>query len=189
MAQPPEPSPPDDANLDGRDGVDLDDFLILAYNWMIGPREYRCIWIDSWNTGILTEAQCDELIQTCRDNNINTIIPEIRKVGDAYYDSNLEPRATNISPPSFDPLGYLCQIAHDTSGGKKYIEVHAWFVAQRISTSLNLPDGHVLDEHWEYVMRDSSGDTGTTLYLDPGHPGSVDHNVAVILDCFIQIRS
>lgn len=183
MAEPPEIPGPDDANLDGRNGVNLADFAILAYNWMMGPREYRSIWIDSWSAGILTEAQCDDLIQTCRDNNINTIMPEIRKVGDAYYYSNFEPRATNISPPSFDPLGYLCDIAHDTSGGKKYIEVHAWFVAQRISTSLSLPDGHVLSEHWEYVMTDSDGNTSTTLYLDPGHPGSVDHNVAVILDC------
>jgi uncharacterized lipoprotein YddW (UPF0748 family) len=167
-------------------GMDLDDFAILAYNWMMGPREYRSIWIDTWHTGILTADQCDELIQTCRDNNINTIMPEIRKVGDAYYDSNLEPRATNISP-SFDPLGYLCDIAHDTSGGKKYVEVHAWFVAQRISTSSSLPAGHVLLEHPEYVMLNSDGqpsaDGSSTRFLDPGHPGAVDHNVAVILDC------
>jgi uncharacterized lipoprotein YddW (UPF0748 family) len=184
MAQPAEPPSPDDANLDGRNGVNLADFAILAYNWMMGPREYRCIWVDTWQSfyNILDESQCDRLIQTCRDNNINTIMPEIRKVGDAYYESSFEPWATNISK-NFDPLGYLCDIAHDTSGGKKYVEVHAWFVAQRISTSLNLPDGHVLLEHPEYVMTDNTGSTSTTLYLDPGHPGSVDYNVAVITDC------
>jgi uncharacterized lipoprotein YddW (UPF0748 family) len=151
-----------------------------------GPGEYRVIWIDSWNTGILNASQINDLINTCRANNINTIMPEVRKVGDAYYDSNLEPRASNISGgASFDPLDYMIQQAHDTSGGKQRIEVHAWFVMQRIATSTSLPSGHVLRQHPEYVMYDSTGNeyAGSTRYLDPGHPGSVNHNIAVILDC------
>ena len=151
-----------------------------------GPGEYRVLWIDSWNTGFLNASQCLELINTCRANNINTIMPEVRKVGDAYYASNLEPRASNISGGStFDPLGYLIEQAHDTSGGKNRIEVHAWFVMQRIATSTSLPTGHVLARHPEYTMLDSTGNqyAGTTRYLDPGHPGAVNHNIAVILDC------
>ncbi len=149
------------------------------------PREYRCIWADSWGTGFLNQSQADTFIQTCRDNNINTIIPEVRKIGDAYYDSNIEPRATNISGgSSYDPLGYLISSAHDTSGGKKYIEVHAWFVMHRITTGETLDPQHVLSQHPEYVMYDSTGSTGAdTKFLDPGHPGTVDHNVAVIVDC------
>jgi len=150
------------------------------------PAEYRSIWVDSWNTGFLNQFQAQELIQTCRDNNINTVMVEIRKVGDAYYNSDLEPRATNISGGStFDPLGYLIQLAHDTSGGKQRIEVHAWFVMQRITTSgFSVDSQHILAQHPEYVMLDSDGTSGgSTKFLDPGHPGSVDHNIAVILDC------
>ncbi len=151
-----------------------------------GPREYRVIWVDSWNAGILNASQVDDLVATCRANNINTIMPEIRKIGDAYYDSSIEPRATNISGgPSFDPLGYLLQVAHDTSGGKKRIEIHGWFVAQRIWTGGTLPPDHVLSQHPEYIMSDVDGNTSYNgkNYLDPGHPDAVDHNVAVILDC------
>jgi len=154
MNEPPVTPWPYDANLNGRDGVDFADFGILAYNWMKGPLgEYRSIWVDTWNTGILTASQCDNLIQTCRDNNINTVMVE------------------------------LCDIAHDTSGGKKYVEVHAWFVMQRLATSTSLNPQHVLSLHPEYVMTDDSGNTGGTLYLDPGHPGAVEWNVAVIQDC------
>ncbi len=190
------PSSGGEADFDGRGGVGLADFAIFAHNWMLDfAGEYRCVWVDTWNTGILNKSQCDDLIQTCRDANINTVIVEIRKVGDAYYNSALEPRATNISGgSSFDPLAYLLQIAHDTSGGKKYVEVHAWFVAQRISSSWPLPSAHtqgaikhVLHNHPEYVMLNSEGQPSAsgsnTRYLDPGHPGAVDHNVAVVLDC------
>jgi uncharacterized lipoprotein YddW (UPF0748 family) len=169
------------------DGVDFGDLAILASNWMMGPRrEYRCIWADSWNPSFLNQSQAQELVNTCRDNNINTIIVEVRKTGDAYYTSLLEPRATNISGgSSFDPLGYLIQLAHDTTGGKKYVEVHAWFVMQRIAKTGTLPAGHVLLTHPEYKMLSRiGGDTwDSSKFLDPGHPGAVNHNIAVILDC------
>lgn len=184
LATPPQVHP-DSADLNGIDGVNLQDLAILAEEWLIGPPgEYRCIWIDSWNSGFLNASQCNNLIQTCRDNNINTVIVEIRKVGDAYYNSSIEPRATNISA-SFDPLGYLCDIAHDTSGGKKKVEVHAWFVMQRLATSASLNPQHVLSQHPEYAMEDINGNkvSGNSYYIDPGHPGAVDWNVDVIQDC------
>jgi uncharacterized lipoprotein YddW (UPF0748 family) len=150
------------------------------------PSEYRSIWADTWNASILNSSQVRDLIDTCRANNINTVMVEIRKIGDAYYASNIEPRATNISGgASFDPLGYLLEYAHDTSGGKKYVHVHGWFVMHRISKGETLSSMHVLSQHPEYIMTDSTGNTvgNSSRYLDPGHPGSVDHNVAVILDC------
>ena len=155
-------------------------------NYTVGqtvPREYRCIWADSWGTGFLNTSQADIFVQNCRNNNINTIIVEIRKIGDAYYNSGIEPRATNISA-GYDPLGYLISLAHDTSGGKKRIEVHAWFVMHRITTGEILNPQHVLFQHPEYIMLDSTGSSGTgTRFIDPGHPGTVNHNVSVILDC------
>lgn len=151
------------------------------------PRQYRALWADTWNASILNASQVQDIVNTARTHNINTLVVEVRKIGDAYYNSNLEPRATNISGgSSFDPLGYLIELAHDTSGGKRRIDVHAWFVMHRIWTgSGSKPAGHVLVQHPEYRMLDSNGNmtAGTTEYLDPGHPGTVEHNIAVILDC------
>lgn len=150
-----------------------------------GPVEYRCIWADSWGTSFLNASQAQELVDTCRASNINTIIPEVRKIGDAYYNSSIEPRATNISGgPTFDPLGYLIQLAHDTSNGKKRLQVHAWFVMHRISKGETLDTSHVLVQHPEYEMVRSDGTKDSTnRFLDPGHPGTVEWNLAVILDC------
>lgn len=182
------PYPPEPGSVDfnGDTRIDFKDFAILANNGIRigGSGEYRCIWVDIWDPSVRTASQCDALVQLCRNNNINTVIPEVRVYGDAYYQSNLEPRGHRLINDGFDPLGYLIDKAHDTSGGKKYIEVHAWFVMQRsTSSSVPLDDLHVLSQHFEYVMRDSSGNTGSDWYLDPGHPGALDHNVNVILDC------
>lgn len=159
-----------------------------SYTYIVGedaPREYRSIWADSWNRSFLDASQAEEIVNTCRENNLNTIMIEARKIGDAYYKSNIEPRATNISGGlDYDPLGYLIDLAHDTSGGKKYIEVHAWFVMHRITTGESLATSHVLVQNPEYLMLNSDGSGGgSTRYIDPGHPGVVDHNIAVILDC------
>ena len=190
LASAPGATPPE-ADLDGTDGIDMADFAVLAYYWLKGhPGEYRCIWVDSWywNPSFMNPTQAQELIQTCRENNINTVIVEVRKVGDAAYNSNIEPRIESwiSGGPSFDPLGYLIDLAHDTSGGKPYIEVHAWFVAQRIlKADTPYHKDHVLSVHPEYAMEDVNGNkiVDNGYYLDPGHPGAVDWNVAVILDC------
>ncbi len=174
-------------HVEARDTANNVSFSMVE-EYLVGegpPPEYRCIWIDSWNSSFLNPSQAENLVATCRANNINTIIPEIRKIGDAYYDSDLEPRATNISGgPGYDPLQYLIDLCHDTSGGKEYIHVHAWFVMHRISRGETLSPMHVLSQHPEYEMVDSTGNIGAgNRYLDPGHPGTVEHNLAVILDC------
>ncbi|MBN1900361.1 family 10 glycosylhydrolase, partial [Candidatus Sumerlaeota bacterium] len=158
------------------------------YSYVVGeeaPREYRSIWADSWDRSFLNASQAEELVNTCRENNLNAIMIEVRKIGDAYYKSNIEPRATNISGgEDYDPLEYLIDFAHDTSEGKKYIEIHAWFVMQRITKGESLDSSHVLVQHPEYVMLNSEGSPGGSVrFIDPGHPGAVDHNLAVVLDC------
>ncbi|MBN1816562.1 MAG: family 10 glycosylhydrolase [Sedimentisphaerales bacterium] len=189
LSTPPE-FPPNSADFNGSDGIDMADFALLADYWLVGPPgEYRCIWVDSWywNPSFMSPSEADDLIATCRENNINTVIVQVRKVGDAAYNSNVEPRIESWigGGPSFDPLGYLIDIAHDTSGGKPYVQVHAWFVAQRISKLETLHPEHVLSQHPDYVMLDVNGNeiADNGRYIDPGHPGAVDWNVEVILDC------
>jgi len=158
-------------------------------SYQVEKGEYRAIWVDAWGNLFHWPARAEELVQTCRDNNINTIMLQVRKVGDAYYDSSIEPWATNIyGPDDYDPLQYIIDLAHDTSDGQEYIHVHAWFVTQRIDTvgemKQNHPD-HILYQHPEYMMEDDTGSTiySNSYYLDPGHPGTVEWNIDVILDC------
>ncbi len=171
--------------IDDEDNIYTSDTV----SFRIDDNEYRVIWAHSWGRSFLSPSQAEDLVQTCRDNNINTIIIQVRKVGDAYYDSSIEPRATNITGGAdYDPLQYLIELAHDTSDGKPYVHIHAWFVMQRIDTEgvmMQKDPAHVLYNHPEYIMKDDSGNTAHSgsYYLDPGHPGSVEWNIDVILDC------
>ncbi len=178
----------------GTTGAYMADAIILRYvGGDVEPfREFRVIWADSWNESFLNSTQANDLINTARTYNLNAVMPQVRKVGDALYNSAHEPRATNISGGgSFDPLGYLIGLARDTSGGKKRIQVHAWFVMHRIALkSQTLAPQHPLALHpeWEMWARSTTQPPyepvgGTQRYLDPGHPDVVDYNIAVILDC------
>ena len=150
--------------------------------------EFRAIWADSWDEGFRSTTEAQSLIEACRTSNINTIIPEVRKIGDAYYKSSVEPLANNITGgESFDPLGFLIEQAHDTRNGKHRIQVHPWFVMQRVQkTDRPLHPEHILARHPEYEMVKADGTHTDIRYLDPGHPGAVEHNVAVILDCLAK---
>jgi uncharacterized lipoprotein YddW (UPF0748 family) len=143
--------------------------------------EMRALWIDAWGIGYKTAAECAATVETARRYNYNVIIPEVRMRGDAWYESGLEPVSSSL-----DCLSTLIQYAHDTSGGKPYIEVHAWLVANRIwSGSLSAASStHIVNTHPEWLSLNYTGDTvdGSDYYVDPGHPDANDFNSKVYLD-------
>lgn len=141
---------------------------------------YQAMWIYSWGAGILSESQTGDMIGLARANNLNAIFPQVRKTGDAYYISSTEPFASNIEAGYEDPLADIIAKAHDTSGGKQYIEVHAWIVPYRVGGSAT-PPGHVILEHPEWMMADYDG-TVSTVYLDPGIPEVTDYLVDVVTE-------
>ncbi|MCX7919984.1 MAG: family 10 glycosylhydrolase [bacterium] len=166
----------------------LTTFISLTYS---GTPELRSLYIYSWGDGtFLNWTEVSTLVNTARTYHFNAIVPEVRKVGDAYYTSLYEPRANNPAvndpDPTFDALSAMIKLAHDTSGGKKYIEVHAWLVANRIwkGSLSGAPAGHILLTHPEYMMYDSSGATSNSegFYLDPGIPAVQEHQHNVFMD-------
>ena len=164
------------------------DAVRFVYSGTSYPRLYQGMWIYSWGTnyGFYSEADTNEMIAVARNNNVNIIFPEVRKTGDAYYVSTIEPRATNIDPTYTNPLSDIITKAHDTSSGKQRIEVHAWVVPYRVwNTTLGSPPtNHVLNKHPEWIMSDYSGNTldGTSISIDPGIPEVEDYIVDVILE-------
>jgi uncharacterized lipoprotein YddW (UPF0748 family) len=175
---------------------------LLANPYRDKNGKYRAIWVDAYNPGFLSRSEAKKLIDDCRRYNINTVIVEIRKLGDAYYKSNYEPRATNIQDsPDYDPLQYIIDWAHDTSNGKKYIEVHAWFVIYKVmkinnkdaelkmfstsfNTSIRSNPNHILAKHpeWCTISYDGKKDLDDNVFLDPGIPAVTDYTINVIMD-------
>jgi len=167
--------------------------LSLANSYRDKNGKYRAIWIDAYNNGFLSRSEAQKLIDDCRKYNINAVVVEIRKLADAYYKSNYEPRATNIQDsPDYDPLKYIIDLAHDTSNGKKYIEVHAWFVIYKVmkitdkdlDATIRSNPNHILAKHidWITISYDGKKDLDDAVFVDPGVPAVTDYTIKIIMD-------
>jgi uncharacterized lipoprotein YddW (UPF0748 family) len=110
--------------------------------WVAAASEYRAFWVDTWGAGILKQGQVDTLLGVVgttnkgqlRAVNCNAVIIEVRRNCDACYPSSMgEPYMSGLTPANFNALQAVIDAAHDTTGGKKRIEVHCWMVTFRTS--------------------------------------------------------
>lgn len=145
--------------------------------------EFRGFWVDAFNPGFKTPQEVSKLIADAQRSNANAIIAQVRRRGDAFYQSSLEPRAKDPNlGAGFDPLQDLITKAHAAG-----LEVHAWLVTLPVTGSTSSDPGHVWQKHgpkaagranWAMVTYDGE----TPGFLDPGHPDAVDYTVSVYLD-------
>ena len=158
--------------------------------------EVRALWVDAFRDGAKTPAQIDRLVQDALEANINTLIVQVRRRGDAYYNHSIEPRTEDpVLPAGFDALQYLIEKAHANK-----IEVHAW-LNTLVAWNRKVPPqdpNHVWNLHgpgaagradWVSYSRtyqkatSSWSDTlSPSYYLDPGNPDAADYTVAVYLN-------
>lgn len=158
--------------------------------------EVRALWVDAFCDGAKTPAQIDRLIQDALHANINTLVVQVRRRGDAYYNQSIEPRTEDpVLPPGFDALQYLIERAH-----AHQIEVHAWLntlVAWNSAVPPKDPN-HVWNLHgpgttgrsnwvsyyrtYDKTTQAWSDTVSSSYYLDPGHPDALDYTVAVYLN-------
>jgi len=146
--------------------------------------EFRALWADTFHAGLRTSAEVTALVNTARNNNFNAIIVEVRKRGDAYYNSTLEPKASDISPQSFDPLADLLTKAH--TGGRR-IEVHAWITTYLIWNSQGASPSqtnHPYLTHPEWLSVNNAGATwdGGNYQFDAALPAVQKHVYGVAMD-------
>ena len=138
-----------------------------------GPNQYRAMWVDGFNDGIKSRAQVEKLVADAHRANLNALLVQVRKRGDAYFNRSEEPRALDITGSrGFDPLGYLIQAAH---GSTPRIEVHAW-----LNTFFVGQESGVLVKHPDWANRTNDGATGG--YVDPGNPEVQTYTHKVFMD-------
>lgn len=171
--------------------------IIAATSTPLSAAEFRAFWIDAWGTGILSQAQVDTLLGVpgtstkgqIRDANCNAVVVQVRRNCDANYPSSMgEPYMSGLSPSNFNALQAVINAAHDTTGGKKRIEVHAWIVTFRTSGGAvysqhdDTPTGSLtsLDNYW--IGRLSTGSEVSDKSFDPGHPLAEEYTVNVAMD-------
>ena len=167
--------------------------------------ETRALWV--LRSSLTSPASIDSLVAAARTYGFNTLLVQVRGRGDAYYSSQLEPRAEDLQgqPASFDPLGHLLTAAHGAG-----LKVHAWVNINLVASASNLPAApeHLVYAHPEWLMvpralardmatvepaspaylgrlarwtRSESGDI-EGLYLSPLQPDAAAHLTAVVSD-------
>jgi uncharacterized lipoprotein YddW (UPF0748 family) len=132
--------------------------------------EFRGLWVDAFGPGFFDAEQARKLASDCRKYNFNAVIVQMRRRGDAFYNSNCDPRTTSIST-NFDALAEIIKECHT---GTPRIGVHCWVVSHYIWSANKPPPqpNHTFNRHPEYLTKDSIGQKHIAKgwFLDPGNP-------------------
>jgi len=157
-------------------------FWTLSAGAFAARPEFRGAWVTCWTAGFLTPQEADRTIIAAKDANLNALFIEVRKTADAFYNSSIEPRGSEISSlPDYDPLSYVVQKAHEQG-----IEVHAWAVVFRVWTGKSPPKDpkHVVNVHPDWLSRNFAGQAASAdgIWLDPGNPEVQDYTAKVLME-------
>ena len=150
-----------------------------ASHQQAGKPELRAVWVDGFNDGFKTPAQCDLLLHRLRAMHANAVFVQMRKRADAYYQSHYEPWAMD-DREQFDALAYLCARAHEA--GHPRIQVNAWINACAVGG--NASAGPLAQTHPEWLSVTDTGavSDGEALKIDPGNPQAADWTLRLYLD-------
>ena len=142
--------------------------------------EFRGLYVDAFHPGFKTHQQVAQMVTAAKAANVNALIVQVGKRGDAYYNSAIEPKASDIAA-DYDPLADIIQQAHEVG-----MEVHAWLSLYEVA--LDSPwfkpaADSVHLTHPEWLMADQQGKTVLDhgkIYLDPGVAAVQDRMVSVV---------
>ncbi len=169
-------------------------FLVsLVFSQLIAQspkRQMRGVWIATvgnidWPSqkNLTTEAQQQEMIvllDKLKENNINTVVFQVRPSSDAFYESTIEPWSLwlcgkqGVAPnPYYDPLQFIIEQAH-----KRCMEVHVWINPYRVhngSDTENLCEKSIYNKQTKWVVK-----YGNKFYIDPGIPEARDYLTEIV---------
>lgn len=171
--------------------------FVLIFEIIVGTSraaEYRAFWVDGWVAGFLSQSQVDALLGTpgttskgtLRDANCNMVIVQVRRRADVCYPSGVgEPYMSGLSPSGFNALAAMIKAAHDTTGGKKRVEVHCWSVAFKTAKGTvysRHSDPANPDNYWPTRIDSTTGAENSDGAFDPGHPKALQYLVNAHMD-------
>lgn len=140
--------------------------------------EFRGIFADAFHPGYKNHEEVVQMVNAAKAANLNALIVQVRRRGDVYYNSAIEPKAADIAA-DYDALADVVAQAHAAR-----LKVYAWISVYPVAvdspwakSTLN----HVHITHPEWLMSDKEGETviGGKVYLDPGVPAVQDHLVSI----------
>jgi uncharacterized lipoprotein YddW (UPF0748 family) len=153
-------------------------------------REFRGVWVATvanidWPSkkGLPADQQKKELLailDKCKALNLNAVILQVRPMCDALYESKLEPWSEYLTgeqgkSPGYDPLAFAVFQAHERG-----LELHAWFNPYRAWTPT--AKSEPVATHVVKARPDLAKEYGKHHWLNPTHPDTRAHSLAVMLD-------
>ena len=155
-------------------------------------REFRGMWIATvanidWPTesGLTTQQQKNELTEMLDEIvalGLNTVIFQVRTSADALYQSQHEPWSSYLTgtqgqapDPAYDPLAFVIQESR-----RRGLELHAWINPLRASHPSY--EGPLDPDHVSQTLPQATPRYGNMLWMDPGHPDTLQQTLAVVED-------
>jgi uncharacterized lipoprotein YddW (UPF0748 family) len=158
--------------------------LYLIPHFLVGntlQRERSGLWVVRY--AVTTKSDIDKILSTANQLKISDIYFQIRALGHTYYNSQWEPKATNIKD-NFDPLDYV--IKKSALSG---IRIHAWVNMFYVWAGDQFPEdkGHIINKYSEYVLRNGDFPDYKSLKQN-GHEGFfLDPKVTAVQDDLLNI--
>ncbi len=143
---------------------------------------------------ITTAAAIDALLEDAAVRGIFDLVVQVRGRGDAYYRSDLEPRAEALVE-DIDPLDRLVRY-----GAAVGVRVHAWanvyFVWSHPERQLPKDPSHIVHRHPEWLLRPdgvsaldpAGGKDWEGIYTDPANTAARSFTIDVFADIVRRYR-
>ena len=96
--------------------------------------DFRALWVSRYEYSTISPAGVQQVVANAASMGITDLIFQVRGSGDAYYDSNFEPRSERLSG-TWDPLQTAIDAAHSYG-----MNVHAWMNVVPIWNRTDLPE-------------------------------------------------
>ena len=173
--------------------IGLSLILMLTMNLIAAKypkREMRGVWIATvanidWpSSSTLSTARQKkefiELLDLCKQYNMNTVVFQIRPAADAFYASKYEPWSQWLTgkqgkEPDYDPLAFA-----SIECRKRGLDLHVWINPYRAVSDITInktaPD-HITNTHPEWFVT-----YGKTKYFNPALPQTRDFVAKVVSD-------
>lgn len=178
-----------------RDFVQNDMHLVFFVSLIIFPsisfsqspkHEVRAVWLSSasgdWPTSYDVEEQQRSLIDildVLKNNNFNTLFFQVRPRGNAFYRSDIEPWALQLTgtlgkDPGWDPLQFAIGEAR-----KRGMELHAWINIAKVWGADSPPSRaeHVVNAHRGWVRQ-----VENEWWIDMGNPDAREYTERVVME-------
>src|SRR5688500_13196771 len=153
------------------------------------PPELRALWVDAFHEGIRSAREADDLVAAAKRANLNTLIVQVRRRGDALYARGVEPPLDDPAyDPSFDALAYVIEAGHRSG-----LEVHAWINAMPVWRDETPPRDarHIFNRqglsttgtgNWLTSSPTGEHKFPVGYFLDPGHPAAAAYLAEIYLN-------